>query len=91
MNPVNTGKTYTQQFPTTGTNLQTQTGMQTNPTGTNLQTNFPQTGLQSGYTSQNVVHVQLPTEVIQKPVAVHEQIRRERVEEIQPVVNIEKL
>jgi hypothetical protein len=40
---------------------------------------------------QNVVHVQLPTQVVEKPAAIHEEIRRERVEEIQPVVNIEKL
>jgi len=35
--------------------------------------------------------VALPTQVIQKPVAIHEEIRRETLEEIQPVVNVEKI
>jgi len=82
MNPINTGKTTFAQtnpvFPTTGTNLQTTTPM----TSTTLQPGFS--------SAQNILHVQLPTEIVQKPTAVHEQIRRERVEEIQPVVNIEK-
>jgi len=38
-----------------------------------------------------VSQVLLPTKVIEKPAAVHEEIRREQVEEIQPVINIEKL
>jgi len=33
----------------------------------------------------------LPTQIVEKPVAVHEEIRKELIEEIQPVVNIEKL
>jgi len=35
--------------------------------------------------------VALPTQFVEKPVAIHEEIRKELVEEIQPVVNIEKL
>jgi hypothetical protein len=36
------------------------------------------------------LHVDLPVQVIEKPAAIHEEIRREQVEEIQPVINIEK-
>jgi len=49
------------------------------------------------YTSTNanlpplVEKVVLPTQVIEKPVAVHEEIRREVVQEVQPVINVEKL
>jgi len=49
------------------------------------------------YTSQNVQstkvinQVLLPTQIIEKPTAIHEEIRREQVEEIQPIVNVEKL
>jgi len=49
------------------------------------------------YTSQTTVvaphreQVVLPTQVIEKPVAIHEEIRTERVEEIQPVINVEKI
>jgi len=56
-------------------------------TGFNNQSNY-------GYTSMNAPILQevlLPTQIIEKPVAIHEEIRNERVEEIQPVVNIEKL
>jgi len=35
--------------------------------------------------------VLLPTTVIEKTTAVHEEIRREQVEEIQPIINVEKL
>lgn len=38
-----------------------------------------------------VSKIQLPTQIIEKPMAVHEEIRREQIEEIQPVINIEKL
>jgi len=38
-----------------------------------------------------VTQVVLPTQVIEKPAAIHEEIRREQVEEIQPVINVEKL
>jgi len=56
-------------------------------TGFTNQTNY-------GYSTVNAPIVQevlLPTQVIEKPIAIHEEIRNERVEEIQPVVNIEKL
>jgi len=49
------------------------------------------------YTSTNVQstrtinQVLLPTQVIEKPTAIHEEIRREQVEEIQPIVNVEKI
>jgi len=35
--------------------------------------------------------VMLPAQIIERPVAVHEEIRKEIVEEIQPVLNVEKL
>jgi len=52
-----------------------------------------QSGQSSSYTSTNmtVQQVLLPTQVIEKPAAIHEQIRKETIEEIQPVVNVEKL
>lgn len=37
-----------------------------------------------------VEKVLLPTQVIEKPVAIHEEIRKELIEEVQPVVNVEK-
>jgi len=39
----------------------------------------------------SVVQVQMPTQIRENPAVVHEQIRREQVEEIQPIMNIEKL
>jgi len=42
-------------------------------------------------TAPVVEKILLPTQIIEKPVAVHEEIRRELVEEIQPVINVEKL
>jgi len=33
----------------------------------------------------------LPTQIVEKPVAVHENIRKETIEEVQPVINVEKL
>jgi len=59
---------------------------------TGLSSGFAQTS-NYGYTSATspiIQEVLLPTQVIEKPVAIHEEIRNERVEEIQPVVNIEK-
>jgi len=50
----------------------------------------------SQYNSQNygvaptVSVVPLPTQIVEMPTAVHEQIRAEQVEEIQPVVQVEK-
>jgi len=55
-----------------------------------------QQNLSSQYVSQQssgastVIREQLPRQVIERPTAVHEQIRCEQVEEIQPVINIEK-
>jgi len=45
----------------------------------------------SNLNNATVERVLLPTQVIEKPVAIHEEIRREMVEEIQPVINVEKL
>jgi hypothetical protein len=36
------------------------------------------------------VHLDLPVQIIEKPAAIHEEIRREQVEEIQPIINVEK-
>eukprot|EP01114_Cavostelium_apophysatum_P018699 TRINITY_DN5850_c0_g3_i1.p2 TRINITY_DN5850_c0_g3~~TRINITY_DN5850_c0_g3_i1.p2 ORF type:complete len:279 (-),score=90.50 TRINITY_DN5850_c0_g3_i1:82-918(-) len=44
----------------------------------------------SGTTQPTLQRVSLPTQYVEKPMAVHEEIRREQVEEIQPVINIEK-
>jgi rubrerythrin len=38
----------------------------------------------------NITHVELPVQVVEKPAAIHEEIRRELVEEVQPVINVEK-
>jgi len=38
-----------------------------------------------------VSQVLLPTQIVEKPVAVHETIRKELVQEIQPIVNVEKV
>jgi len=57
--------------------------------GRNLQGQGYQ-GNQFGVTP-TVTQVTMPTQFIERPVAVHEQIRAEQVEEIQPVINVEKL
>lgn len=44
----------------------------------------------SSYSAPVVERVLLPTQIVEKPVAIHEEIRKELVEEIQPVVNVEK-
>jgi len=41
--------------------------------------------------TKNYTQVVLPTKIIEKPAAIHEEIRREQVEEIQPIVNVEKI
>jgi len=54
--------------------------------GSNLGSN-----LTTAHTHPSLVQqVLLPTQIVEKPVAVHEEIRNETVEEIQPVVNVEK-
>jgi len=80
-----------------GQQLQGQQGLQ-GQQAQGLQGQQYQFGQQSGYLGQqyqqsgaNIQNVRLPTQVIEKPIAVHEEIRREQVEEIQPIVNIEKL
>lgn len=45
----------------------------------------------SSSTAPIVEKVLLPTQIVEKPVAIHEEIRREVIEEVQPVVNVEKL
>jgi len=60
--------------------------------GSSGQRQYSNLGFGSVNASSAVVQeVLLPTQIIEKPVAIHEEIRNERVEEIQPVVNIEKL
>jgi len=84
--PTNTNSPFTDTgLQTTGAQniaCTTTSGLASDPTQF-LSREYPQH-------TTNIVHMQLPTEIIRQPVAVHEQIRRERVEEIQPVVNIEK-
>lgn len=58
-------------------------GMNTGLQGTSFVS--PQTA-----TAPTISKVLLPTQVVEKPIAVHEEIRKEQVEEIQPVINIEK-
>jgi len=41
--------------------------------------------------TRTINQVLLPTKIIEKPAAIHEEIRREQIEEIQPIVNVEKL
>jgi len=46
--------------------------------------------MSSRNSGKNVTKINLPVQRVEKPTAIHEEIRREQVEEIQPVVNIEK-
>jgi len=55
--------------------------------GNGVPDQFEKMHLGTAYRSE----VLLPTKVIEKPAAIHEEIRREQVEEIQPIVNVEKL
>jgi len=57
-------------------------------------TDFNRNGIPDQYenrASTFVTQVVLPTQVIEKPAAIHEEIRREQIEEIQPIINVEKI
>jgi len=81
---------YNQNLATSNSSNQANLGHSHANLGSNYGSNLG-TNLSTPHTHPSLVQqVLLPTQIVEKPIAVHEEIRNETVEEIQPVVNVEK-